>query len=130
MPRRITIRARLAQAISLASGEPRALESFRGYRVHAVAGIGNPQAFFDALRLAGLQVNARALPDHAVLGPDELEFGDQAPVLMTEKDAVKCRSRADLRHWAVRLALEIDAADTATLVTLLDDVLRSGRQNR
>lgn len=129
-PHRITIRARLVQAIALVSGEIRPLESFRGAQVHAVAGIGNPQSFFDALRLAGLRVHARALSDHAAFSQAELEFGDQAPVLMTEKDAVKCRSRADTRHWAVRLAIEVDAADTARVVTLLDDVLRSDRQNR
>jgi len=129
-PNRITVRAHLQHAVSLATLEVRPLESFRNTVVHAVAGIGNPGAFFAALEQAGLKVDARPLPDHAVLTAADLEFADDAPVLMTEKDAVKCRGFADGRHWAVRLHTDIDAADTAKVSALLERVLRSTAEKR
>ena len=79
----------------------RPLSAFRGKRVHGVAGIGNPARFFDSLRAHGIEVIEHALPDHHALQPADLEFGDALPVLMTEKDAVKCVAWADARHWCV-----------------------------
>jgi tetraacyldisaccharide 4'-kinase len=57
--------------------------------VHAVAAIGNPDRFFDTLRGNGMQVIEHAYPDHAPLRPEQLDFGDNFDILMTEKDAVK-----------------------------------------
>lgn len=79
----------------------RALESFRGRRVHAVAGIGNPSRFFADLRSRGLDVVEHPFPDHHPFTAGDLAFGDAAPVLMTEKDAVKCRAFADARCWYI-----------------------------
>ncbi|HEY6644912.1 tetraacyldisaccharide 4'-kinase [Povalibacter sp.] len=124
----VTATARLADAIALRSGERRALSSFAGSPVHAVAGIGNPQAFFDGLRQAGLSVEGRALPDHAAFSRADIEFGDQAPVLMTEKDAVKCRDLADHRHWAVRLDIDVAEADLARVEALLERVMGASRR--
>lgn len=59
-------------------------------RVHAVAGIGNPARFFDTLRALGLEVIEHAFPDHHAFTTDDLAFADALPVVMTEKDAVKC----------------------------------------
>ncbi len=73
------------------------LETFRGQRAHAVAGIGNPQRFFDTLRAAGIDAIEHPLPDHYAYRGDELEFGDELPVLITEKDAVKCAAFAHER---------------------------------
>ena len=68
----------------------RSLASFRGTGVHAVAAIGNPQRFFDMLREAGLTLYEHPMPDHHAFKSGDLNFGDSLPVLMTEKDAVKC----------------------------------------
>jgi tetraacyldisaccharide 4'-kinase len=121
--RTIAVSARLGCARSLVSGETRALGSFAGERVGALAAIGHPQAFFDALAKAGLQVDARPLPDHARPGRDEMLFGD-AQVLMTEKDAVKCLEIADSRHWSVALELDIGATDRAVVSSVIDRVLQ------
>ena len=119
----IVTTARLGDAISLLGGERRALASFSGASVHAVAGIGNPQAFFDGLQAVGLKGDGGPLPDHGALSPADIEFGDRAPVLMTEKDAVKCRSLADERHWAVRLDIDVSESDRSRVLTLIDRVL-------
>ncbi len=80
---------------------PQPLEHFRGQRVHAVAGIGNPERFFRGLRGRGIEVVEHAFADHYPLVASDLEFGDELPVLMTQKDAVKCPLLADARLWYV-----------------------------
>jgi tetraacyldisaccharide 4'-kinase len=115
-------RHRLVAAISLLTNERRSLVSFAG-RVHAVAGIGNPGAFFAALSEHGLQVDGRALADHAPITKADLHFNDVAPVFMTEKDAVKCRVLADERMWVVPIEIEIDNAEL--LLSKIDAVIRS-----
>ena len=128
--RQVVVKAQLADAASLTSGERRTLETFRAGPVHAIAGVGNPAAFFSALENAGLAVDARALPDHAALTREDIRFADDAPVLMTEKDAVKCRAIADERHWAVRLETQMSESDAALVSSLIDNVLHSYRENR
>jgi tetraacyldisaccharide 4'-kinase len=83
----------------LAAPEP--LEHFRGRRVHAVAGIGNPQRFFRDLRARGLELIEHPFPDHHPFTAADLTFGDDLPVLMTEKDAVRCRELETARLWYV-----------------------------
>jgi tetraacyldisaccharide 4'-kinase len=120
--------ASLADAHSLYDGQIRPLASFAGQHVHAVAAIGNPQAFFEALAAAGLFVDGRPLPDHANLTPTNVSFDDEAPVLMTEKDAVKCRAFADKRRlWAVRQELELDAAAGALVDAVVEPLLAARR---
>jgi len=77
------------------------LDDFRGQRIHALAGIGNPQRFFQMLERAGLEITCHSFPDHHQYVAADIDFGDAAPVLMTEKDAVKCRSISDGRHWYI-----------------------------
>jgi tetraacyldisaccharide 4'-kinase len=83
----------------LAAPEP--LEHFRGRRVHAVAGIGHPQRFFRDLRARGLEIVEHPFPDHHPFTVADLTFGDDLPVLMTQKDAVRCREIEDARLWYV-----------------------------
>ena len=80
---------------------PEPLEHFRGRRVHAVAGIGHPQRFFRDLRARGLDIVEHAFPDHHPFTVADLTFGDDLPVLMTQKDAVRCREIQDARLWYV-----------------------------
>ena len=112
--------ARLTQAVALIGGETRSLDAFKGTRVHAVAAIGNPQQFFAALQEIGIEVAPHPLPDHAQPTADDIRFPDQLPVLMTEKDAVKCRAIADQRHWAVRMDVMVSEQDAAAVHAMLD----------
>jgi tetraacyldisaccharide 4'-kinase len=104
---------RLANLADVAHTEP--LTAWRGRRVHAVAGIGDPARFFTALTTAGLEVVEHPFPDHHAYRPDDLDFGDGLPVLMTEKDAVKCRTFAAARHWYLPVSAAPDAAFMAAL---------------
>ncbi len=66
------------------------LLDFKDKTVHAVAGIANPLRFFNQLRKHGINVIEHAFADHYQYRPSDFEFGDDLPILMTEKDAVKC----------------------------------------
>lgn len=123
-PPNIVALSRITEAVSLIADRRCPLESFRGGPVHAVAGIGHPEAFFSALRACGLQVDGRALPDHAAATRADIAFADDAPVLMTEKDAVKCRPLAEPKHWAVPLQVELSAADAAVVERLVRQLLQ------
>lgn len=117
----------LTDAVNLMSGERRALAAFSGSRVHAVAAIGHPEAFFSMLGEQGVSVDPRPLRDHAPITQADVSFGDDAPVLMTEKDAVKCRGIASERHWAVRLGVRFSESDERKLRTLLDRLIDASR---
>ena len=93
----------------------REVTSFRGGTVHAVAGIGYPARFFQQLRAAGVQLIEHPFPDHHIYVSNDLNFGDNRPVLMTEKDAVKCRTFAAAHCWVVTAQALVDER-LATLV--------------
>lgn len=85
----------------LAGGDTLDGEAFlRRYpQVHAVAGIGNPQRFFNLLNLVGLSIHPHVFSDHHAFESADLAFPDDLPVVMTEKDAVKCRDFAQPHWW-------------------------------
>ncbi len=111
---------------SLTTGAPvQPLSSFAGKTVHAVAGIGNPQRFFDALIATGMQVIPHALPDHHEFTEKDIGFDDDYPVLMTAKDAVKCRRFAGEKHWFVPAVARVNADAMRHLDKLVDALPRS-----
>jgi tetraacyldisaccharide 4'-kinase len=91
--------------------------------VHAVAGIGDPQRFFARLRALGLDPICHAFADHHAYVPADIEFPGARAIVMTEKDAVKCRVFADERMWQLPIRARIDPA----LVTLVEDRIRGSK---
>ncbi len=89
---------------------PRPFPEFAGRRVHAVAGIGHPERFFDLLRAQGLGVVPHPFPDHHDYVPEDLRFSSELPVFMTEKDAVKCASFAPDDSWCVAIEARLPEA--------------------
>ena len=83
---------------------------FKGLRVHAVAGIGNPQQFFDTLTQMGIAHTPHAFADHHAFTAADLIFSDCDAIVMTEKDAVKCEAFAANTHWALQVDAQIDDA--------------------
>ena len=100
-------------AVSVIGGEAVDLSALRGKTVHALAGIGNPARFFHMLEQAGMQVIPHEFPDHHAFKLQDISFADAVPVLMTDKDAVKCRAFAGPQHYAVPVSAQIDAAGLA-----------------
>ena len=95
------MRLETGQALPLVGGRALPLSRFAGQRVHAVAGIGDPERFFATLRSHGIAVVPHAFADHHRYTAEDLRFGSDLPVLMTEKDAVKCMRFAGERHYSV-----------------------------
>lgn len=98
----------------------RELTDFAGEQVHAVAGIADPEGFFRMLERQGLKIFRHPYPDHHRFQRHEVNPSDEIPVLMTEKDAVKCGPFASSRHWAVR----IEAEPAPAFVEALTEYLR------
>src|SRR6185295_4920041 len=88
----------------------RPAKSFAGQKVHAVAGIGDPKRFFLHLARFGMKPVPHPFPDHHPFSATELEFGDGVPVVMTEKDAVKCKRFAQAHYWVLPVSASLDPA--------------------
>jgi tetraacyldisaccharide 4'-kinase len=81
--------------------------AFRGQQLHAIAAIGNPGRFFDHLRALGLDFSSHAFPDHHAFVRGDIDFADGLAVVMTEKDAIKCRRFGCPNHWALPVEARI-----------------------
>jgi tetraacyldisaccharide 4'-kinase len=102
---------------------------FQGKTVHAVTGIGNPTRFFKHLRQAGLLLIEHVFPDHHAFTASELSFQDDLPILMTEKDAVKCRNfpAAILaKAWYLPIDAHLEAAFAEQLLQRLKELTADG----
>lgn len=113
------MRLAVCDAEPLLGRRPRPLATFAGQRVHAVAGIGDPERFFQMLRSRGIAVVPHAFADHHEFRESDLEFASPLPVLMTEKDAVKCLAFAPEHAFAVPVRAELPEAFWASLLDRL-----------
>lgn len=102
--------------------ERRGAGAFAGEKMHAVAGIGDPERFFLHLRRFGIDVIAHPFPDHHPFTPRELDFGDALPVVMTEKDAVKLRHAPQPSWWVLPVSAKPDPAFGEWLGRRLDEL--------
>ncbi len=84
----------------------KSLEQFTDTKVHVIAGIGNPKRFFAKLENVGIDIIPHAFPDHHAYTQSEITFNDGLPVLMTEKDAVKCRKLSYEGAWFLPITVE------------------------
>jgi len=105
----------------LDNSDVRNIDEFAGVKIHALAGIGNPERFFRMLEARDIEVIRHPLPDHAEIIPGDLEFDDELDVVMTEKDAVKCRWLDTSNCWYV--PVEVAISDAAA-EDLIDRILR------
>lgn len=94
--------------------------AFAGKKAHAVAGIGDPNRFFLQLAGFGIKVLPHPFPDHHAFFPEDLEFGDELPVMVTEKDAVKLRHTARPNWWVLPVSARLDPAFGEWLLGRLD----------
>jgi tetraacyldisaccharide 4'-kinase len=118
-------------AVNLADpSRTRRLAEFRGEKLTAVAGIGNPGRFFALLRSLGLAHCERAYPDHhPYTAADAAAWGDDT-VLMTEKDAVKCAAFARPTHWYLPVEARPDPAFAVSLEQRLEGLNRGQKAAR
>lgn len=88
-------------------------------KVFAMTGIGNPNRFFSTLSGLGLNTQNQAFPDHYAFNAEDLSYIGESPLLMTAKDAVKCRGFARPHWWYLSVSADLPN----TFWTQLDDFL-------
>jgi tetraacyldisaccharide 4'-kinase len=109
----------IGAAYSLVGNVEKPLSHFQEKNIIAIAGIGNPSRFFNAIKAAGIACQEQAMPDHHVF--TQQDFQSNATYLMTEKDAVKCNALNLPNAWVVPLRIAIDPA----LFTQIDKKLKA-----
>jgi tetraacyldisaccharide 4'-kinase len=115
------MRLRTSKAVALdQSGESKALSDFKSDRVHAIAGIGHPDRFFNMLKGLGLTIEEHPFPDHHAYTVDDLAPFSNQTVLMTEKDAVKCELFTQPGHWYVPAMADVDMDFEQALMKLIE----------
>lgn len=101
---------KMENAVNVVTGEQRPLAQFALSTSHALAGIGHPARFFESLRCHGLNFTEHSFPDHYNYRESDIDFADNRPVFMTEKDAVKCRRVTTATHyWYVPVHAQLNA---------------------
>ena len=103
----------------------RPLQDFKDCTVHAVAGLGNPARFFRMLESAGIRIIRHVFPDHHAYVEADLEFGDNKPILMTEKDAVKCKLFVDRNIWYLPIIVQPSPLLEQRISTLIEGIPRA-----
>lgn len=106
------------------------LSQFSGCRVNAIAGIGNPDRFFRVLQQAGLQTTGRAFPDHHTFSAQDFNALEPGlPLIMTEKDAVKCRGLGLDNAWFLAVEAVLPAAWESRFLERLEAGLAQHRKH-
>ena len=105
--------------INLGSGQRRSpTPAALAGEVHAVAGLGQPAQFFATLRRLGFTPQEHSLPDHHTYTARDFSGMGNMPIIMTEKDAVKCRGLAGDNAWYLTIDAHLPTAVTGAVVAL------------
>ncbi len=104
------------------------LSQFAGCRASAVAGIANPERFFHSLEQAGLILDRHAFPDHHAFSMNDFaELNSNYPIIMTEKDAVKCRGLAINKAWYLAVDAHLPGEFESAVLTGMIAAVRQQR---
>ena len=115
------------EAINLTNPKLRKnLSTFQQQKLHAVAGIGNPQRFFNQLIAKGLTIENHAFADHHSFHANDFHFTDDNPIVMTEKDAVKCQEFANKNMWYIPIKATISGKLSQKLISTLTGLTSHG----
>jgi len=98
------------------------ISSLNGQSVHAISGIGNPDRYYSYLRNNKLHIINHEFPDHYPFTKNDVNFDDGLPVVMTEKDAVKCSDFATKNHWYLPITATLPDSFTYRLEALMKDI--------
>ncbi|MBL4743457.1 MAG: tetraacyldisaccharide 4'-kinase, partial [Cycloclasticus sp.] len=110
------------EAIKITDEKARqSLNDFKPTPCHALAGLGNPSRFFSLLKRFELTIEPHIFPDHFRYTEQDINFNDDKPVLMTEKDAVKCTEIAGDKHWYVPIKAQMTEKFGLTLLSLIKE---------
>lgn len=105
--------------------EQLSISALQHHTVHAVAGIGYPDRFFELLKKYEIKIIPHPFPDHHVFSDQDLNFKDDHLIIMTEKDAVKCEGLIGEKHWVLPVEASLNPLFDVRLLTTLQE-LRNG----
>lgn len=112
--------------VNLVSGQCLSLVDFvemnAAAPLHAIAAIGNPMRFFALLEHLGFVFEQHVFPDHHIFTPADIAFDNDKALLMTEKDAVKCKAIADENCWFMQVSARLPEKFDQRIVDLLENV--------
>lgn len=101
----------LSNVVALHGDQRKTLEQFVGQTIIAMAGVGNPDRFFSQLETKGLTIQPHPFEDHHLFQEQDLHLFENQTILMTEKDAIKCRRLKGISNaWYAPGNLEIDSS--------------------
>lgn len=118
-----------SKLFALAGSKQQSLSDLNGQTVHAITGIGNPARFFTSLKQVGLNLIEHPFPDHHAFAASDLNFADDLWILMTEKDAVKCRDfPAEIiqKAWYLPIEAHLKTAFATQLLQRLKELTAHG----
>jgi tetraacyldisaccharide 4'-kinase len=98
-----------------------------GTTVHAVTGIGNPNRFFNLLSTLPYEVTRHDFPDHYPFSEEDfkaLSIDERQPIVMTEKDAVKCQRFAEPNFWYLAVEVELPEDLVQKLLTDIGELVK------
>ncbi len=90
-------------------------------RCNAICGIGNPEKFSRTLQQQNLRFDLTVYPDHHKFNESDFESFSDSPLIMTEKDAIKCRAFAKSNWWYLTIGIE----PNSSAITAIDDFIES-----
>lgn len=105
------------------STQTMSISDLSGQSVHAIAGIGNPDRFFAYLRNQKIKLILHEFPDHHPFTAEDINFNDGLPVVLTEKDAVKCNTFSGKQHWFLPIKASLPESFTYRLDTLMKEIM-------
>ena len=99
-----------SEFVHLKSGKTYGIEDWPMHKqIHAVAGLGNPSRFFDLLEKLGFEIIRHPFPDHHKFINTDFNFLDQHPIVMTEKDAARCKDFNNSKIWYLTVEPKIES---------------------
>lgn len=103
---------------------------FANQRVYAMAGIGNPQRFFKQLTNLKIQADILSFGDHYNYTPkDFIKINFEKPLLMTQKDAVKCVEFAKNNWWYLEVSPSCSQEFSEELITKIHALIQQKTQS-
>ncbi len=112
--------------VNIKTGKMVDLTAFSQKNINAVAGIGQPQQFFEVLRKFGCHILPHVFPDHYAFCSGDLELDNHFPMIMTEKDAIKCETFATDNMWYLDIHCKLsESVKKVVLAKLATFVLKS-----
>lgn len=95
-----------------------AVDDLKG-AIRVITAIAKPDAFFEAVKSLGLTFETSVFPDHHRYCASDLSFEDNPWLIMTEKDAVKCKSFATDKLLVAPLKADVDPIVLAACEAIL-----------